>query len=76
MKLTVNEAKLTGVCAMNCVTIQQVLILKFTFGPEELPSLSPRNGPRLWFSVSCLLFYCRNDSEAQTKSKIKVGLLG
>ena len=39
MKLSVNEAKLTK----NCATIQQVLILKFAFGPETFPGLS-RNG--------------------------------
>ena len=39
MKLSVSEEKLT----MNCATIQQVLILKFAFGPETFPGLS-RNG--------------------------------
>ena len=34
MKLAVNEAKLTGLWAGNCATIQQVLISKFAFGPE------------------------------------------
>ena len=43
MKLLVNEVKLTGFRAMNCATIQQVSILKFTFGPKKLPGLS-RNG--------------------------------
>ena len=43
-KLSVNEAKLTGLWARNCATIQQVLILKFAFGPEKFSSLS-RNGP-------------------------------
>ena len=42
MKLSVNETKLTGLCARNCATIQQVLILKD--GPEKLPGLS-RNEP-------------------------------
>ena len=45
MKLSVNEAKLTGLYARNCATIQQVLILKFAFGTEKLPGLS-RNGPK------------------------------
>ena len=45
MKLSVNEAKLTGLCARNCATIQQVLILKFAFGPEKPAGLS-RNGPK------------------------------
>ena len=40
MKLAVNEAKLTGLWDRNCATIQQVLILKFAFGPEKLPGLS------------------------------------
>ena len=31
MKLSVNEAKLTGLWARNCGTIQQVVILKFAF---------------------------------------------
>ena len=44
MKLSANEAKLTGLCARNSATIQQVLILKVAFGPEKLPGLS-RNGP-------------------------------
>ena len=35
MKLSVNEAKLAGLRARNCTTIQQVLILKFAFGPEK-----------------------------------------
>ena len=33
------KAKLTGLCARNCTTIWQVLILKFAFGPEKLPGL-------------------------------------
>ena len=44
MDLSVNEEKLTGVWARNCDTIQQVLILKFAFGPENFPGLS-RKGP-------------------------------
>ena len=43
MKLSVNEAILTGLWARNCATIQQVLILKFAFGPEKFPGIS-RNG--------------------------------
>ena len=35
MKLPVNEAKLTSLWARNFATIQQVLILKFAFGPES-----------------------------------------
>ena len=44
IKVSVNEAELTGLWARNCATIQQVLISKFAFGPEKLPGLS-RNGP-------------------------------
>ena len=44
MKLSINEAKLTGLWARNCTTIQQILILKFAFGPEKFPGLS-RNEP-------------------------------
>ena len=33
MKLSVNEAKLTGLWARNCATIQLVWILKFAFRP-------------------------------------------
>ena len=40
MKLSFNKAKLTGLWARNCATIQQVLILKFAFGPEKFPGLS------------------------------------
>ena len=44
LKLSLNEAKLAGLWARNCATIQQVSISKFAFGPETLPGLS-RNGP-------------------------------
>lgn len=40
MKLSVNEAKLTGLGARNCATITKVLILKFSFGPEMFPGFS------------------------------------
>ena len=50
MKLSVNKAKLTGLWARNCATIQLVLILNFTFGPEKLSGLS-RNGPQVWKRV-------------------------
>ena len=62
MKLSINEAKLTGLWAGNCAAIQQVWILKFTFGPEKFPGLS-RNGPQtqrhitllfiVLFAISC-----------------------
>ena len=38
IKLSVNEAKLTDFLARKCTTIQQVLILKFAFGPKKLPA--------------------------------------
>ena len=49
MKLSVNEVKLTVLWARKCATIQQVLILKFAFGPEKLPGLS-RNEPQGLFN--------------------------
>ena len=45
IKLSVNEAKVTGLWDRNCATFQQVVILKFAFGPEKFPGLS-RNGPQ------------------------------
>ena len=44
MDLSVKVEKLTGVWGRNCDTTQQVLTLKFAFGPETFPGLS-RNGP-------------------------------
>ena len=44
-KPSFKEAKLTCLCARSCATIQQVVILKFAFGPENFPGLS-RNGPQ------------------------------
>ena len=35
MKLSVDEAKLTGMWAWNCAAFQQVVILKFALGPEK-----------------------------------------
>ena len=40
MKLSVNGTKLNGLWARNCATIQQVVILKFAFAPENFPGLS------------------------------------
>ena len=51
MKLSVNEAKLAGLWAVNCAKIQQVLILKFAFGPEKLLRLL-RNRPQIWVLFS------------------------
>ena len=43
MALSVNEEKLIGLWARNCaLTIQQVLILKFAFGPEQIGRASCR----------------------------------
>ena len=39
MESSVNEAALTGLWARNCPSIQQILMLKFAFGPEKLPGL-------------------------------------
>ena len=60
MKLSVNKAKFTGLCARNCATIQQVLILKFAFGSENLTGLSsnsPATGPLLILLLSVI---CRS----------------
>ena len=43
MKVSVNEAKLTGFLARNYATIEQVFTLNVAFGPEKIPGLS-RNG--------------------------------
>ena len=53
MKLSVNEATLTGMCARNCATSQQVLVLKFAFGPRKAtgPFEKPAPGSS---KVSCL----------------------
>ena len=53
MKLSVNKATLTGLCARNCATIQQVFILEFAFGPRKAtgPFEKPAPGSR---KVSCL----------------------
>ena len=51
IKLSVNEAKLTGLWDKNCATIHQVVILKFAFRPKKFPGLS-RNGPQK-FSFFC-----------------------
>ena len=44
IKLSVNEAKLTGLCARNCANIQQVLTLKLAFGLKKFSGFS-RNEP-------------------------------
>ena len=35
MKLTVQEAKLTGLCARNCANIQQILIENYPSAPKS-----------------------------------------
>ena len=45
MKLSVNEARLTGLWARNCATIQQVWILKFASGPKRFQDFR-ETGPR------------------------------
>ena len=53
MKLSVNKATLTGLCARNCTTIQQVFMLEFAFGPRKAtgPFQKPAPGST---KVSCL----------------------
>ena len=53
MKLSINEAKLTGLWARNCTTIQQVLILKFAFEPEKFPRVFRETSPWsfIWFTL-------------------------
>ena len=51
MKLSVKEEILSGLWTRNCGTIQEVLILKFAFGPEKFPGLL-RNGPLAFMFVS------------------------
>ena len=46
MNLSVNEAKLTGLWAWNCATIQQVVILIFAFEPKKFLGLL-KNGPQI-----------------------------
>ena len=62
MKLSVNEAKLTGLYARNCATIQQVLILKLPSGPKSCrtyrgtgPSKTVANT-----TAKCYLSFCRS----------------
>ena len=56
MKVSVNEAKLTGLWARNCATIYLVLNSKFAFGLEKLPVLS-RNGPQVLKWVWKMTFF-------------------
>ena len=62
MKLSVSEAKLTGLYARNCATIQQVLILKLPSGPKSYrayrgtgPSKTVANT-----TAKCYLSFCRS----------------
>ena len=65
MKLSVNEAKLTGLSARNCASIQQILTLKFALGPEKFPSLA-RNGALVAYSV-----YVSGQNDQQTENLSK-----
>ena len=83
MKLSINEAKLTGLWARNCTTIQQILILKFAFGPEKFPGLSrnepifamQRVTPSLFLSLILILFlfFIVNFSETFMATLLKLG---
>ena len=53
MKLSVNEAKLTGFWARNYATIQQVLILEFSFKPEKLLGLFKKCNPVPIYTIGC-----------------------
>ena len=46
------EAKLTGLWPRNCATIQQVLILKFAFGPKKLMKTFEKRVPGRSYSMS------------------------
>ena len=46
MKLSVNEAKLTGLWARNCATIQQALISKFAFRARKVIGTFETRAPR------------------------------
>ena len=48
MKLSIKKAKLTGLWAMNCASVQEVLILKFPFGAWTL-SVLLSNGAQFFF---------------------------
>ena len=70
MKLSVNEAKLTGLWARNCASLQQILTLKFALGPEKFPSLA-RNGALVAYSV---YVFGQNDQQTENLSKQMVFL--
>ena len=53
MKLSVNKAKLTGFWARNYATIQQVLILEFSFKPEKLLGLLKKCNPEPIYTIGC-----------------------
>ena len=65
MKLSVNEAKLTGLWARNCASIQQILTLKFALGPEKFSSLAG-NGALFAYSV-----YVSGQNDQQTENLSK-----
>ena len=64
MKAWVDEENwLTGLWARKCANIQQILISKFAYGPEKLPSLWSRIvlGPNLEY-VSYFQCYKQEES--------------
>ena len=69
MKLSANEAKLTGLCSRNFSTIQQVFISKFAFGTERLQGLS-RNGPL----ISYIRGLSNDDDDGKENGKQPIGL--
>ena len=66
IKVSVNKAKLTGLWARNCATIQPVLVLKFAFTPEKYPGLL-RNESMVLF----LTFIIKLDTTLQSCQTVK-----
>ena len=62
IKISVNEAELTGLSARNCATIQQVLILNFAFGPESYRAFR-KTGPWGLQTGGAVIFYDAGFSE-------------
>ena len=58
MKLSIKKAKLTGLWAMNCASVQEVLILKFPFGARTF-SVPLSNGAQfflVWGMIKSPMF--------------------
>ena len=51
IKLSVNEAKLTGLWARNCATIQQILILNLPSGPKSFWAFRETGPCSFWFKT-------------------------